>query len=64
MRVIFMISLLAVRSICPMADDFYAFQLRKWGDRCSNNCLAATIKVPLPDEAAKDAADSLRWISK
>ena len=27
MRVIFMISLLAVRSICPMADDFYGFRL-------------------------------------
>src|SRR5262249_22152452 len=34
MRVIFMISLLAVRSVCPMADDFYAVRLSKCGTAC------------------------------
>src|SRR5215468_5302869 len=36
MRVIFMISLLAVRSISPMADDFYAFRLGKSGTGAPN----------------------------
>ena len=53
MRVIFMISLLAVRSICPTTDDFYVFQLRKWGTSAPTMLRRPNQTDSLPDEGRK-----------